>query len=189
MSFSKPILETKTENCYSATSFNNRGAVMLIGYARVSPIDQNLDLQLDALRAAGCERTFSDKTSGARADRPGLRDALAFARGGDLLVVWKLDRLSRSLSHLVETVQELERRGIGFRSLTEGLDTSNSGGKAIFPPFRRDRFSREDADTRTHQGGSRGCTSTGARWRSSEAADRRKAGGGSEAPRFWHTAS
>jgi DNA invertase Pin-like site-specific DNA recombinase len=67
--------------------------------------------------------------------RPGLRDALTFARQGDLLVVWELDRLSRSLSHLVETVQELERRGIGFRSLTEGLDTSNSGGKAIFPLF------------------------------------------------------
>jgi DNA invertase Pin-like site-specific DNA recombinase len=108
---------------------------MLIGYARVSTVDQNLDLQLDALRAAGCERVFSDRTTGARADRPGLREALAFAREGDLIVVWKLDRLSRSLSHLVETVQELERRGIGFRSLTEGLDTSNSGGKAIFPLF------------------------------------------------------
>ena len=108
---------------------------MLVGYARVSTIDQNLDLQIDALRTAGCERIFSDRTSGARADRPGLGEALAFARDGDLLVVWKLDRLSRSLSHLVETVQELERRGIGFRSLTEGLDTSNSGGKAIFPIF------------------------------------------------------
>jgi DNA invertase Pin-like site-specific DNA recombinase len=108
---------------------------MLVGYARVSTIDQNLDLQIDALRAAGCERIFSDRTSGARADRPGLHEALAFARDGDLLVVWKLDRLSRSLSHLVETVQELERRGTGFRSLTEGLDTSNSGGKAIFPLF------------------------------------------------------
>jgi DNA invertase Pin-like site-specific DNA recombinase len=108
---------------------------MLFGYARVSTIDQNLDLQIDALQAAGCERIFSDHTSGARTDRPGLGEALAFARDGDLLVVWKLDRLSRSLSHLVETVQELERRGIGFRSLTEGLDTSNSGGKAIFPIF------------------------------------------------------
>jgi DNA invertase Pin-like site-specific DNA recombinase len=68
-------------------------------------------------------------------DRPGLREALAFIRDGDLLVVWKLDRLSRSLGHLVETVQELERRGVGFRSLTEGLDTTNSGGKAIFPIF------------------------------------------------------
>jgi DNA invertase Pin-like site-specific DNA recombinase len=108
---------------------------MLVGYARVSTMDQNLDLQLDALQAAGCERTFTDRTTGARADRPGLHDALGFARDGDLLLVWKLDRLSRSLSHLVETVQELERRGIGFRSLAEGLDTSNSGGKAIFPLF------------------------------------------------------
>jgi len=108
---------------------------MLIGYARVSTLDQNLDLQVDALRTAGCERIFSDKTTGARADRPGLREALGYARDGDLIVVWKLDRLSRSLSHLVETVQELERRKIGFRSLTEGLDTSNSGGKAIFPLF------------------------------------------------------
>src|ERR1700758_2226559 len=108
---------------------------MLIGYARVSTVDQNLDLQVDALRAPACERVFSDKTTGARADRPGLRDALGFAREGDLIAVWKLDRLSRSLTHLVETVQELERRGIGFRSLTEGLDTSNSGGKAIFPLF------------------------------------------------------
>jgi DNA invertase Pin-like site-specific DNA recombinase len=108
---------------------------MLVGYARVSTLDQNLDLQIDGLHVAGCERIFSDRTSGARADRPGLRDALGFARDGDLLLVWKLDRLSRSLSHLVETVQDLERRGIGFRSLTEGLDTSNSGGKAIFPLF------------------------------------------------------
>jgi len=79
---------------------------MLVGYARVSTLDQNLDLQLDALRAASCARIFTDRTSGARADRPGLCDALAYAREGDLLVVWKLDRLSRSLGHLVETVQE-----------------------------------------------------------------------------------
>jgi DNA invertase Pin-like site-specific DNA recombinase len=135
MPFSKTIIETKAEKRYSATTFNNRGALMLIGYARVSTLDQSLDLQTDSLRAAGCERVFCDKTSGTRADRPGLRDALAFARDGDLLVVWKLDRLSRSLGHLVETVQELERRGIGFWSLTEGLDTSNSGGKTIFPLF------------------------------------------------------
>jgi DNA invertase Pin-like site-specific DNA recombinase len=108
---------------------------MLVGYARVSTVDQNLDLQTDALRAAECERIFTDRTSGARADRPGLRDALAYARDGDLIVVWKLDRLSRSLGHLVETVQELERRGIGFRSLTEAIDTNSPGGKAIFPIF------------------------------------------------------
>jgi DNA invertase Pin-like site-specific DNA recombinase len=80
-------------------------------------------------------KIFADKATGACVNRPGLREALAFARDGDLLVVWKLDRSSRSLGHLVETAQESERRGIGFRSMTEGLDTSNSGGNAIFPLF------------------------------------------------------
>ena len=108
---------------------------MLVGYARVSTLDQNLDLQIDALQGAGCERTFTDRTSGARADRPGLREALAFARQGDVLAVWKCDRLSRSLAHLIETVQELERRGIGFRSLAEGIDTGSAGGKIVFPIF------------------------------------------------------
>src|SRR5947209_698149 len=83
--------------CYTPTSFDNFGKQMLIGYARVSTADQNLDLQVDALRQHGCERIFSDRTSGARADRPAMREALEFARPGDALVVWKLDRLSRSL--------------------------------------------------------------------------------------------
>jgi DNA invertase Pin-like site-specific DNA recombinase len=135
MSFSETILATNPRFCYADTSFDNHGQTMLVGYARVSTLDQNLDLQLDALRAAGCEHIFSDRTSGIRADRPGFRDALAYAREGDSVVVWKLDRLSRSLSHLIETVQELERRGIGFRSLTEAIDTSSTGGKAIFPLF------------------------------------------------------
>src|SRR4051794_6273318 len=108
---------------------------MFIGYARISTAHQNLDLQIDALRSAGCERIFSDRTSGARADRPGMREALDFAREGDVLVVWKLDRLSRSLGHLVETVPTLERRGIGFRSLTEMMDTSRPEASAIFFPI------------------------------------------------------
>jgi DNA invertase Pin-like site-specific DNA recombinase len=108
---------------------------MLVGYARVSTLDQNLDLQTDSLQAAGCERIFTERTSGARSDRPGLCDALAYAREGDVITVWKCDRLSRSLAHLIETVQELERRGIGFRSLAEGIDTSNAGGKIVFPIF------------------------------------------------------
>ena len=108
---------------------------MLVGYARVSTLDQNLDLQTDSLQTAGCERIFTDRTSGARADRPGLRDALAFAREGDVMAVWKCDRLSRSLAHLIETVQKLERRGIGFRSLAEGIDTGSAGGKIVFPIF------------------------------------------------------
>src|SRR4051794_41892650 len=101
---------------------------MLVGYARVSTLDQNLDLQIDALEAAGCERTFTDRTSGARADRPGLRDALAFAREGDVLAVWKCDRLSRSLAHLIETVQELERRGVGVPSFFRGIRNRRGGG-------------------------------------------------------------
>jgi DNA invertase Pin-like site-specific DNA recombinase len=108
---------------------------MLIGYGRISTDDQNLDLQRDALAKAGCEKVFTDTLSGARADRPGLAKALSHARKGDILVVWRLDRLGRSLPHLLETVAELEKRGIGFRSLTEALDTSRAGGRFIFTIF------------------------------------------------------
>ena len=108
---------------------------MLIGYARVSTIDQRLDLQHDALRDSGCERVFTDTASGARAARPGLAAALEACRAGDILVVWKLDRLGRSLADLVETVQTLAARGIGLRSLQEQLDTTSSGGKLIFHLF------------------------------------------------------
>jgi DNA invertase Pin-like site-specific DNA recombinase len=108
---------------------------MLIGYARVSTADQNLDLQVDALSGAGCEKTFTDTASGAKADRKGLDDAVAFARHGDTLVVWKLDRLGRSLRHLIDVVTELSNRGVGFRSLQENLDTTSSGGKLVFHVF------------------------------------------------------
>lgn len=108
---------------------------MLVGYARVSTTDQHLDLQTDALRAAGCARVFTDTVSAAKADRPGLTQALAECRPGDTLVVWKLDRLGRSLPHLVATVQELAIRGVGFHSLQERLDTTTSGGKLIFHLF------------------------------------------------------
>jgi DNA invertase Pin-like site-specific DNA recombinase len=108
---------------------------MLIGYARVSQIEQNLALQTDALAKAGCSKVFTDKRSGARADRPGLAEALAFAREGDGIVVWRLDRLGRSLSHLIETVKDLERRGVGLKSVTESIDTSTTGGKLIFHIF------------------------------------------------------
>lgn len=91
---------------------------MKIGYARVSTDDQTLDLQRDALHIAGCERLFEDKASGAKVDRPGLTDALAFARKGDVIVVWRLDRLGRSLPELVRLVGELDAAGIGFESLT-----------------------------------------------------------------------
>src|SRR3990172_7496083 len=103
---------------------------MKIGYARVSTDEQNLELQLGALRAAGCSRIFEDRgVSGATFDRPGLRDLIAALRGGDVLVVWKLDRLGRSLVHLVETINNLAVLGVEFFSLTESIDTSSPGGR------------------------------------------------------------
>lgn len=108
---------------------------MLIGYARVSTVDQTLALQQDALAKAGCEKIFTDTASGAKAERPGLTEALAFARSGDTLVVWRLDRLGRSLRHLIDTVAVLDERGIHLRSLQEHLDTSTSGGKLVFHIF------------------------------------------------------
>jgi DNA invertase Pin-like site-specific DNA recombinase len=108
---------------------------MLVGYARVSTHDQNMDLQTDALTAAGCDRLFIEKASGAQRDRPELQAALDYARAGDSIVVWRLDRLARSLGQLIETVGDLEQRGIGFRSLTESMDTTTSGGKLIFHIF------------------------------------------------------
>src|SRR4051794_36902254 len=107
----------------------------LIGYARVSTHEQNLDLQEDALKAAGCEKVCTDKTGGSEAERPGLERALADVRPGDSLVVRKLDRLGRSLKHLIETVTDLSNRGVGFRSLQEAIDTTTSGGKLIFHVF------------------------------------------------------
>ena len=108
---------------------------MLIGYARVSTLEQNLDLQEDALKAVGCQKVYTDKTSGTKAERAGLENALADARPGDSLVVWKLDRLGRSLMHLIETATDLSNRGVGFRSLQEAIDTTTSGGKLIFHVF------------------------------------------------------
>lgn len=108
---------------------------MLVGYARVSTQDQNPALQLDALTAAGCEKVFTEKASGAQRDRPDLAAALSYMRSGDSLVVWKLDRLARSLPQLIETVATLEDQGIGFRSLTEAIDTTTAGGKLVFHIF------------------------------------------------------
>ena len=108
---------------------------MLIGYARVSTVDQNLALQRDALTEAGCGKIFTEQMSGAVADRPALHDALEFARSGDTLIVWKLDRLARSTKQLIETVENLRVRGIGFRSLTEALDTTTAQGRLVFHMF------------------------------------------------------
>lgn len=104
----------------------------LIGYARISTVDQDLALQLDALDGAGCIRVFKDKASGKLDRRPQLDACLDFLREGDTLVVWKLDRLGRSIRHLIDTVTALEGRGVGFRSITEGFDTTTPGGKLIF---------------------------------------------------------
>ena len=112
---------------------------MLVGYERISTDGgrQSADLQRDALIAAGVDarHIYGDKLSGSRDDRPGLKACLAFLNAGDTLVVWKLDRLGRSLSHLLATVSELEGRGVGFRSLTEGMDTTTAQGKLLFSVF------------------------------------------------------
>ena len=105
---------------------------MLVGYARVSTTDQHLDLQQDALTQAGCSRVFTDTISGAKAERPGLAAALSYLRAGDVLAVWKLDRLGRSLKDLIEIMTTLEERGIGFKSVQECMDTTTPGGKLIF---------------------------------------------------------
>ncbi len=125
----------------------------LVGYARVSTADQNPDLQRDALAAAGCARVFEDEASGARADRPGLGQALDYVRDGDTLVVWKLDRLGRSLPHLIETVGSLAARGVGFRSLTEAIDTTTPGGRLVFHLFGAlGEFERDLIRERTRAG-------------------------------------
>ncbi|MCO1345944.1 recombinase family protein (plasmid) [Burkholderia multivorans] len=107
----------------------------VVGYARVSTAEQDATLQRDALQAAGAVKVFEDVASGAKADRPGLDAALAYLREGDILAVWKLDRLGRSLPHLVQTVAELAARGVGFRSLTENIDTTTPNGRLVFHLF------------------------------------------------------
>lgn len=105
---------------------------MLIGYARVSTEDQNLAPQVEALEKAGCERIFTDHVSGAKAERVGLSEALRFARSGDTIVVWKLDRLGRSVANLITLVADLEQRGVQFRSLTDAIDTGTTSGRFFF---------------------------------------------------------
>lgn len=106
---------------------------MLIGYARVSTDEQNLGLQLDALALAGCERIFQDEgISGAAVDRSALNEALAALAPGDILVTWKLDRLGRSLAHLIEITSRLQAEGIGFRSVSEAIDTTTASGRLLF---------------------------------------------------------
>jgi len=126
---------------------------MHIGYARISTGDQTLDLQLDALTSAACEKVFTETASGAKAERPILNEVIDYLRSGDTLVVWRLDRLGRSLGHLIETVTALAERGIGFRSLTEQIDTTTSGGKLIFHVFGAlAEFERDLIRERTNAG-------------------------------------
>lgn len=108
---------------------------MLIGYARVSTQDQNPDLQTDALAAAGCEQVYEEKLSGKSRSRPQLEECLRTLRKGDVLVVWRLDRLGRSLKDLVEIITDLEQRGVAFKSVTESIDTTSAGGKLVFHLF------------------------------------------------------
>ncbi len=125
----------------------------LIGYARVSTAEQHLDLQRNALAKAGCEAVHEDRASGAKAERPGLTEVLGHVRRGDTLVVWKLDRLGRSMAHLIETVRKLETKGVGFRSLTEGVDTTTPGGTLVFHVFSAlAQFERDLIRERTSAG-------------------------------------
>jgi len=105
---------------------------MLVGYARVSTQDQNLELQTEALQKAGCKKIFEDRMSGSRAERPGLAQARDNLRAGDTLVVWKLDRLGRSVKHLVDLVGELQKQGVQFRSLIDSIDTGTASGRFFF---------------------------------------------------------
>ena len=108
---------------------------MLIGYSRISTSDQTISLQHDALKEAGCEKMFQDIASGAKTDRMGLKNAIEFARSGDVLVCWKLDRVGRSLRDLIEIINTLKEKGVGFRCLTQNLDTTTPSGMLIFHVF------------------------------------------------------
>lgn len=132
---------------------NGQVAVANIGYVRVSTTDQDPALQHDALAAAGCAKVFEDCASGARTDRAGLQSALDYVREGDVLIVWKLDRLGRSLPHLIETVASLAEHGVGFRSITEAIDTTTSGGRLVFHLFGAlGQFERDLIQERTRAG-------------------------------------
>ena len=125
----------------------------LIGYARVSTTEQHLHLQQDALSAAGCLKIFTDTISGVKTERKGLAEALDYIRAGDTLVVWRLDRLGRSLKDLIERITDLHSRNIGFKSLTENIDTTTSGGKLIFHIFGAlAEFERDIITERTNAG-------------------------------------
>jgi len=124
-----------------------------IGYVRVSTLDQNTNLQVKALKDFGCNVIYEDKASGVKTDRPQLKEALSYLREGDVFVVWKLDRLGRSMKHLIEIVNDLEERKVGFKSLTENIDTTTPGGKLVFHLFGAlAQFERDLIKERTKAG-------------------------------------
>ena len=126
---------------------------MNVGYMRISSADQSLNLQKDELNKAGCDRIFEDVASGSKSDRQGLRDAIEFCRSGDVLVCWKLDRVGRSLKDLIETINTLKERGVGFRCLTQQLDTTTAGGMLVFQIFgAMAEFERSLIQERTQAG-------------------------------------
>ena len=126
---------------------------MRVGYARVSRDEQNLDLQIDALKAAGCEKIYTDKVSGAAVERAGLDDLLTYIRPDDVLVVWRLDRLGRTLKKLILMVEELATRDVAFMSLRESIDTTTAGGRLVFHVFGAlAEFEREVISERTKAG-------------------------------------
>ena len=126
---------------------------MLIGYARVSTHEQNLDLQLDAFKQAGCDKVFTDKLTSVAPERPGLQKALDQLRAGDTLVVWRLDRLGRSLDQLIDFINDFNAKNIGFMSTTEQIDTTTPGGKLIFHIFGAlAEFERDIIRARTSAG-------------------------------------
>jgi DNA invertase Pin-like site-specific DNA recombinase len=131
----RSVVPNKIARTRSSDAGDITAKTMLLGYARVSTVDQNLALQRDALTEAGCTKIFTEQVSGAVTDRPALHDALEFARSGDTLIVWKLDRLARSMNQLIETIEALRLKGIGFRSLTEALDTTTAQGRLVFHMF------------------------------------------------------
>ena len=132
---SPPASDKPKRHAWTRQDGEIHGPGYKIGYARISTLDQNFALQQDALKEAGCEKIFIEQMSGAVTDRPALREALEYARSGDTLVVWKLDRLARSMKQLIETIEKLRLRGIGFRSLTEAIDTTKAQGVLVFHMF------------------------------------------------------
>jgi DNA invertase Pin-like site-specific DNA recombinase len=152
--FSKLVLGIGFSHQPSFTAFKNqKRSSMLIGYARVSTADQNLALQYQALTAAGCEKIFDDTISGTKVDRPGLTKALEQLRADDILVVWKLDRLGRTVKNLIDFTDQLHSDGIGFRSLTDQIDTSTPAGRFFFNIMASlAQMERELTLERTHAG-------------------------------------